>query len=73
MLTEAARIARGDITPLSELNINEVSAVILPGGKGAAMNLCTYDSDGIDCDIQPEVKRVLSAAMKRGSPSVLSV
>ena len=39
MLIESARIARGAISPLSELKEEEHSAVILPGGFGAAKNL----------------------------------
>ncbi len=68
VLTEAARIARGKITPLSELDIDEVSAVILPGGIGASANLCSYAQDGIRCEVEKDVLRVLSAAMTRQLP-----
>jgi enhancing lycopene biosynthesis protein 2 len=68
VLTEAARIARGNITALSELDTERVSALIFPGGKGAVLNLCTYDPDGRDCRVQPAVERVLSAAMTQKKP-----
>lgn len=42
MLVEAARLARGDIKPLSELNSTDFDALIIPGGFGAAKNLCNF-------------------------------
>ncbi|PSN45451.1 ES1 protein [Blattella germanica] len=39
VLAESARIARGQIHPLSELSASTASAVIFPGGFGAAKNL----------------------------------
>ena len=38
MLEEGARIARGKIKPLSELDIDEYDAVIFPGGQGTINN-----------------------------------
>src|SRR5512134_2763369 len=35
VLVESARIARGAVIPLSQLNLSEVDAIILPGGFGA--------------------------------------
>jgi len=32
VLVESARIARGNITPLDKLNVDDIDAVILPGG-----------------------------------------
>lgn len=39
VLVEAARIARGDIKNLTDLNPTEFDALILPGGFGVAKNL----------------------------------
>jgi enhancing lycopene biosynthesis protein 2 len=65
MLVEAARISRGEITPLSKLDANEFGAVIFPGGFGAAKNLCTFgltgDKSGANCDVLPDVARTLKA------------
>jgi enhancing lycopene biosynthesis protein 2 len=68
VLVEAARIARGKIDPLSELNVDDVSAIILPGGLGAASNLWAYAQDGIEGDIEKETYRVLTTAMKQKLP-----
>lgn len=42
VLTEAARLARGKILSLYDLNVMDVDAVIFPGGFGAAKNLSDY-------------------------------
>lgn len=46
MLTESARIARGNVRNLIELNVNEFDALIIPGGNGTAYNLFTLAIDG---------------------------
>lgn len=39
MLVESARIARGQVLPLSQLSSSVAQAVVFPGGFGAAKNL----------------------------------
>jgi enhancing lycopene biosynthesis protein 2 len=68
MLVEAARIARGNILPLHELNINRFDALVLPGGFGAAKNLCTYAFDGANATIYPPVAEIIKAAHKKRIP-----
>ena len=67
VLVESARIARGHIVPLSQLKVADVDAVILPGGFGAAKNLCNFAIKGAEATIQPEVARLLKemAAAKK--------
>jgi len=67
-LTESARIARGQITDLAEVRGDEFDALALPGGFGAAKNLCTFAADGPDCSIDPHVERVLRVAHEAGKP-----
>jgi enhancing lycopene biosynthesis protein 2 len=62
VLIESARIARGNIVPLNQLKLAEVDAVILPGGFGAAKNLCTFAVEGPNCSVQPDVARVIKEA-----------
>ena len=59
VLVESARIARGDIMPLSEYNADDFDAIILPGGFGAAKNLCDFAINGSDCTINGEVDRAI--------------
>jgi enhancing lycopene biosynthesis protein 2 len=59
MLEEAARIARGKVKPLSQLRESEFDALIMPGGFGAAKNLCTFAFDGSKGTVNPELAQVL--------------
>lgn len=59
VLVESARIARGDIKDIKELSAKQADALILPGGFGAALNLCNFGQKGPDCNANPEVERVV--------------
>src|SRR5262245_38434712 len=45
---ESGRIARGAVKNLAEVHGDQFDAVILPGGFGAAKNLCSFATDGAD-------------------------
>ena len=68
VLVEAARIARGAIAPLAELDPAAVDAVLLPGGFGAAKNLCDFAVAGDTCTVNPQVTAFLEAAHAAGKP-----
>lgn len=68
ILEESARISRGQITPLDEMDPLDVDAVLLPGGFGAAKNLCTFAVDGADCSVHPQVEAFLREAHTTGRP-----
>lgn len=68
VLVESARIARGNILPLDRLKVNELDALILPGGFGAAKNLCTFALDQENYGVHPQVARVLLDAHQAGKP-----
>jgi len=68
VLIEAARIARGNIKPLSELNAKDYDGIMFPGGFGAAKNLSSFAFDGVDCTVLPDVERVITEAVKEGKP-----
>jgi len=61
ILVEAARIARGDIKAVADLDAADFDAVILPGGFGAAKNLSTFATAGADCTVNPRVEAFLRA------------
>ena len=67
-LTEAARIARGNIKPLSDLDPGDYDAVLFPGGFGAALTLCSFASDGPECSVNPEVENLIKEARQSGKP-----
>ena len=62
VLIESARIARGPVADIADLNASDFDAVILPGGFGAAKNLCTFAVDGAECTINLDVADFLLAA-----------
>jgi len=68
VLVEAARIARGKIKPLRELRADEVDAVVLPGGFGAAKNLSDFATRGGDATAIPELASLLREVHEAGKP-----
>ncbi|NP_001120061.1 uncharacterized protein LOC100145051 [Xenopus tropicalis] len=59
VLEESARIARGNIKDLKDLDVSEYDAVIIPGGFGVAKNLSTWAVKGKDCSVAKEVEAVI--------------
>ncbi|WP_044179557.1 isoprenoid biosynthesis glyoxalase ElbB [Phytobacter massiliensis] len=68
VLIEAARIARGAITPLAQASVNDLDALIVPGGFGAAKNLSSFASQGSECTVDPDLKRLALAMHAAGKP-----
>ncbi|HYM21357.1 MAG TPA: isoprenoid biosynthesis glyoxalase ElbB [Candidatus Kapabacteria bacterium] len=69
ILTEAARIARGKIKPLSELQDHHYDALVMPGGFGVAKNLCTFATEGANGKLlYPEMEHDIRAMVKDGMP-----
>lgn len=69
VLTEAARIARGEIKPLSELQVEDFDALLLPGGFGVAKNLTDFASQGADMQLDAEVQTACQAFAKARKPA----
>ena len=65
VLTEAARIARGDIKPLSDYLAADFDALVLPGGFGVAKNLSRWAFEGpagaINVDVQNAIRSTVTA------------
>jgi enhancing lycopene biosynthesis protein 2 len=59
VLVESARIARGEITDIDDVTPDDMDAIILPGGFGAAKNLCTFGVSGPNCRINESVAHLL--------------
>lgn len=68
VMVESARISRGDIAPLSKLDVDAFAAIVFPGGYGAAKNLCTFAKDGPNCKVDPDVERVVKGFRAKGKP-----
>lgn len=59
VLREAARIARGKIKALSDLEAKAFDAVMIPGGFGVALNLSDFAAHQDKCRVDPDLKRVV--------------
>lgn len=68
VLVESARIARGAISPLEADSADDLDALFLPGGFGAAKNLCNYAVKGDQMSVVPVVAEVLQKTFKAGKP-----
>ncbi len=68
VLQESARIARGDVKPLTDLHVESFDGLALPGGFGAAKNLTTWAFDGPQCAIDSQVASVIQAFQQTNKP-----
>lgn len=69
VLTESARIARGEITDLKELQVEQFDAVILPGGFGVAKNLSDFAIKGQNAQVNPIVFKACKAFADAKKPA----
>jgi enhancing lycopene biosynthesis protein 2 len=68
VLVEAARIARGNIKDLREAKVAEFDALLVPGGFGAAKNLCDFAVAGAGMTVQPDFLKLARAFYAGGKP-----
>lgn len=68
VLAESARIARGDISSLSEFRAENFDVLFFPGGFGAAKNLCTFAFDGAGCKVNADVEKAVRAMLALKKP-----
>lgn len=68
VLEEAARLSRGAIEDLDDVDADDLDALILPGGYGAVKNLSTFAFDGTDCQVHPELERLVQEMHEAGKP-----
>ncbi|XP_066918114.1 ES1 protein homolog, mitochondrial-like [Clytia hemisphaerica] len=59
VFVESARIARGAIEKLDQLDSSKCDAVIFPGGFGAAKNLSNFAVKNAECTVNEQVEKVI--------------
>ena len=59
---EAARIARGNVLDAAEVNVDEIDALFIPGGFGAAKNFCSFAFEGANASIENDIKSLIQTA-----------
>lgn len=67
-LVEAARICRGEVLPLSDLDVDEFNALIVPGGFGVAKNLSDFAFVGESYRVQSDVLTIFKAFKAADKP-----
>jgi len=70
MLIEAARIARGTITNIDQLDATKLDALVLPGGFGCAKNFTTWAFEGASCQIDPAIQALIETMHRNKKPLV---
>ena len=68
VLQEAARIARGNVQPLVDLDVSAYDGLVIPGGYGVAKNLSDFATKGADCTVLPEFKQAIVQAVEQKKP-----
>ncbi len=68
MMVESARIARGNVTNILDVNPADIDALVIPGGFGSAKNFTDWAFNGPDGTILPEVKLLLVNLYNIGKP-----
>lgn len=61
VLEESARIARGEIKDLKDLEAANFDGLVMPGGFGVAKNLCEFAFKGSAGAVDPQVKSTVEA------------
>jgi enhancing lycopene biosynthesis protein 2 len=68
MHIEAARIARGKIKNISDLRESDFDGIVIPGGSGTAVNLCSFAHDGAKMKVNAKLEQILREFHKSGKP-----
>jgi len=68
VLVESARIARGNVKPLTDYKADKYDALVFPGGFGVAKNLCSFALEGVEMTVLPEIERVVSETRRLDKP-----
>jgi enhancing lycopene biosynthesis protein 2 len=68
VLVESARIARGNVKPITECKVSDFDYLIVPGGFGAAKNLCSFAVDGEKSKVDKDVLAVCNDFAKAKKP-----
>ncbi len=69
-LVEAARISRGDIKDLAEITEDDLDALIIPGGFGAAKNISNFAliDDKTQTIVEPQTARLIQSMHMAAKP-----
>lgn len=67
-LAESFRIYRKPVRNIAELKVEEFDGLAFPGGFGVALHLCDWAEKGAQCDVHPQVKKVIESFHNQHKP-----
>lgn len=70
LLTEAARIARGHIYPIDQLNMMHFSALAFPGGAGVLQHFCNFIKADQKAHLAGDIQQLMQQAMIAKKPII---
>lgn len=70
IMQEAARIARGKISPISKLDLNKIDGVALAGGFGVIKNFTNFLDKGEDATLSADIGEKLKDAIEMKKPII---
>ena len=68
VLVESARIARGNIKDIVDINASELDGLVMPGGFGTAKNITKWAFEGPNGPILESVKKLIVELVVQGKP-----
>lgn len=68
MLEESARISRGDIKNVKDIEVKKFKALLIPGGFGIAKNFSDFAEKGKDFEVDPEISQVILSFYNAAKP-----
>lgn len=68
ILVESARIARGNVKDVKNLDVARYDGLVMPGGFGAAKNWSKWAFEGPKGEVDPDVKKVILDFVAVGKP-----
>ncbi len=68
VLTESARIARGHVFDVNEMNVKNFDCLIMPGGFGTAKNLTTWAINGSNTRLEESVLQFIVSFINEKKP-----
>lgn len=68
VLSESARIARGNVVDVATVSAQDIDGLVIPGGYGAAKNLCDFAVKGAECTVQHDVEQLVRDMVDKGKP-----
>lgn len=68
VLVESARIARGNIKDIADIQVSELDGLVMPGGFGTAKNITKWAFEGPNGPILESVKNLIVELVAQGKP-----